>query len=157
MVRRAPGEGGGEPAAGYIRKYIPTAAPHGPYYVPEKYRETVAARLEAALPKLPKLTPPQREQLTRYLGMIENLDDNIGRLEAFMSAENLRENTVLIFMADNGTTFGDMYFPCGMRGKKSRCGRVDIACRASSAGPAEDWARRTTCHSSRRCRMCWPK
>jgi arylsulfatase A-like enzyme len=98
--------------------YLATAAPHSPHYVPAKYREAAAARLEAVLPKLPQLAPAQREQLARYLGMIENLDDNIGRLEAFLTAENLHENTVLIFLTDNGTTFGDQYFPCGMRGKK---------------------------------------
>jgi arylsulfatase len=98
--------------------YLATAAPHSPHYVPAKYRESVAARLEAALPRLPKLALAQREQLARYLGMIENLDDNIGRLESFLAAEGLRENTVLVFLADNGTTFGDQYFPCGMRGRK---------------------------------------
>lgn len=98
--------------------YIATAAPHSPHYVPAKDREAAAARLEPALPRLPNLAPAQREQLARYLGMIENLDDNIGRLESFLASENLRENTVLLFMSDNGTTFGDQYFPCGMRGKK---------------------------------------
>lgn len=98
--------------------YLATAAPHSPHYVPANYRESVAARLEAALPRLPNIPPAQRDQLARYLGMIENLDDNIGRLEAFLSAEELTENTVLIFLTDNGTTFGDQYFPCGMRGRK---------------------------------------
>jgi arylsulfatase len=50
--------------------------------------------------------------------MIENLDDNVGRLESFLSDQKLRENTVLIFLTDNGSTFGDKYFPCGMKGKK---------------------------------------
>lgn len=98
--------------------YIATAAPHSPHYVPPKYREAATARLEAALPKLPELAPAQRGQLARYLGMIENLDENIARLERFLTAENLGNNTVFIFMSDNGTTFGDQYYPCGMRGRK---------------------------------------
>jgi arylsulfatase len=98
---------------------IATAAPHWPHYLPRTYRESVASRLQSLSSQLPDLTESQREQLTRYLGMIENLDDNLGRLEAFLSAEKLRDNTVLIFTCDNGTTFGDIYYPCGMKGRKT--------------------------------------
>jgi hypothetical protein len=98
--------------------YLATAAPHGPHYVPQKFRDAVTARLEAARPKLPKLAPATQRQLASYLAMIENLDENVGRLEDFLARENLREDTLLIFLSDNGTTFGDQYFPAGMRGKK---------------------------------------
>jgi arylsulfatase len=98
--------------------YLATAAPHGPHFVPQKYRDAVTARLEAALPKLPKLAPAAQRQLASYLAMIENLDENMGRLEEFLARENLRDDTLLIFLTDNGTTFGDQYFPAGMRGKK---------------------------------------
>jgi arylsulfatase A-like enzyme len=99
--------------------YLPTAAPHSPHYVPEKYRLAVQPRLQAALPKLPPQTAEQQEQLLRYLAMIENLDENMGRLDAFLSHEQLRENTLLIYLSDNGTTLGDTYYNAGMRGKKT--------------------------------------
>ncbi|MCU0917263.1 MAG: arylsulfatase [Planctomycetes bacterium] len=98
--------------------YLATAAPHGPHFVPQKYRDAVTARLEAALPKLPPLAPGARRQLASYLAMIENLDENMGRLEDFLAREDLRDDTLLVFLTDNGTTFGDQYFPAGMRGKK---------------------------------------
>jgi arylsulfatase len=98
--------------------YIATAAPHSPLYVPAKNRESAAVRLAAVRAQLPALTDAQAERIARYLAMIENLDDNVGRLESFLAAENLRRDTVLVFLTDNGTTFGDIYFPAGMRGKK---------------------------------------
>ena len=32
--------------------------------------------------------------------------------------EGLQDNTIVIFLTDNGTTFGDVIFNAGMRGKK---------------------------------------
>ncbi len=99
--------------------YIATAAPHQPHYVPLQYREEVQARLdkssEVKLPQDPKI----RRELISYLAMIENVDMNIGRLETFLKEQGLFENTLFIFLTDNGTTFGDVYYPCGMRGRKA--------------------------------------
>ena len=50
--------------------------------------------------------------------MIANLDENIGRLEAFLAETELRSNTILIFMTDNGTIAGEKVFNVKMRGKK---------------------------------------
>ena len=98
--------------------YIATAAPHTPLYVPAKYREGVQTRLAAALAKLPPLTAKQQSDLTRFLAMIENLDENIGRLDTFLTTHKLRENTLLVFLTDNGSTMGEFYFNAGMRGRK---------------------------------------
>jgi len=96
--------------------YLPTAAPHWPHFVPARYRE---AMLEAlAKMDLPKLAGPAREQLARYLGMIANIDENLGRLEEFLKETGLRENTLLVFLTDNGSTFGPRYFNAGMKGGK---------------------------------------
>jgi arylsulfatase len=51
--------------------------------------------------------------------MIANIDENMGRLEAFLKDSGLRENTILIFMTDNGTATGSTVFDAGMRGKKT--------------------------------------
>ncbi len=98
--------------------YLATAAPHGPHYAPERYREPVRTALDAAAARLPDLPAKGREELVRYLSMIANLDENIGRLDAFLSTTALRENTVLVFLTDNGSTFGPRYFNAGMRGGK---------------------------------------
>lgn len=38
--------------------------------------------------------------------MIQNFDENLGRLQKRLDQDNLRENTLLIFMSDNGTAQG---------------------------------------------------
>jgi len=54
--------------------YLPTAAPHGPHFVPANYREAMEKLVAKA--NLPSLGPAAREQLTRYLAMVVNIDDN---------------------------------------------------------------------------------
>ena len=97
--------------------YLPTNTPHQPHYAPA---EDLAA-IEAAFQTnpLPNITPELKEKLIPYLAMIRNIDTNIGRLEEFLRSNNLIENTILIFTVDNGTTFGHLYYPCGMRGWKT--------------------------------------
>ena len=95
--------------------YISTNAPHGPFNVHEKYS---APYLKQGIPK----------QRARFYGMIANIDKNIGRLRQWLADNNLAENTILIFMGDNGTAMGtgitaDGFptdgFNAGMRGKKT--------------------------------------
>ena len=70
--------------------------------------------------KLPGMTPRSKSNLVRYLAMIRNVDTNMGRLMAFLDEAGLAENTILLFMTDNGSTFGHAYFPAGMRGRKTQ-------------------------------------
>lgn len=69
--------------------YISTNAPHGPYFAPEKYRKRF---LDAGYDK---------KTSTRY-GMIENIDENFGLLMSKLREWNALENTLVIFMTDNG-------------------------------------------------------
>lgn len=83
--------------------YIPLNSAHAPLYVPQKYRE------------------PYRSQdgaVARFFGMIANIDENLGRLERMLKDSGLRDNTILIFMTDNGGTAGVKVFNAGMKGKK---------------------------------------
>jgi hypothetical protein len=50
--------------------------------------------------------------------MVANIDENMGRLDAFLREAGLWDNTILIFMTDNGGTVGVPIFNAGMRGKK---------------------------------------
>jgi len=71
--------------------YIATNAPHGPFIAPPNNRE----RFE----KLGfKKTP------AGFYGMIENIDENMGRLAAKLEEWGLYDNTIVIFMSDNGMT-----------------------------------------------------
>jgi arylsulfatase A-like enzyme len=92
--------------------YLTPNAPHGPYLVPDRYAVPYEA---AGLPKT----------LARFYGMIANIDENLGRLRARLAELGLAENTLLIFLTDNGTTAGWIdqqagfkYFNAGMRGWK---------------------------------------
>ena len=54
--------------------------------------------------------------------MITNVDDNIGILTKKLEALGIADNTILIFMTDNGSSMGDKkikVFNAGMRGKKN--------------------------------------
>ncbi len=87
--------------------YLTTNAPHGPYLVDEKYSKPYKA---AGIPS------PRAE----FYGMITCIDDNLARLREKLRELELDENTILIFMSDNGTAAGHIRggFNSGMRGTK---------------------------------------
>ena len=99
--------------------HLPTNAPHAPLWVPTEDREAVEAAFAEGEHALPELTPSQRENIIRFLAMIRNLDRYVGQLRDFLQAQNIERNTILIFMTDNGSTFGPLYFNAGMRGAKA--------------------------------------
>lgn len=82
--------------------YLPTNTPHTPNWVAERY---MAPYNKPGLPK-------------EFFGMIANLDENLGRLEAFLRDTGLRDNTVVFFMTDNGGTQGVRLYNAGMRDRK---------------------------------------
>jgi arylsulfatase len=51
--------------------------------------------------------------------MMANLDENLGRLEAFLKDNGLVENTIVIYLNDNGATAGAQVYNAGMRGQKT--------------------------------------
>jgi arylsulfatase len=85
--------------------YLPLTAVHAPHFVPDKYKEPLAGK---------KLTPNQ----VGFFGMVLNIDENMAKLDDFLRAEGLRDDTILIFMTDNGGTAGVPVFNAGMRGAK---------------------------------------
>jgi len=54
-----------------------------------------------------------------FFGMIANLDENLGKLLAMLDETGLAENTILIFMTDNGGTAGVKLYNAGMRDGKT--------------------------------------
>ena len=53
----------------------------------------------------------QREarKMELYASMVDNLDDHIGRLIQYLQDNGLYENTLIVFMADNGAAAEDFY------------------------------------------------
>lgn len=86
--------------------YLPTNAPHGPYHdVPELLRRRYQEKDVASL--IVGKRPPARkkteiDRLERIAAMITNIDDNVGRMLKKIDALGLQENTIVIYMVDNG-------------------------------------------------------
>jgi arylsulfatase A-like enzyme len=83
--------------------YLCTNAPHGPMHAPKKSAKPYAK---------------QGVNVANFLGMIANIDDNVGAMRAFLKKEGLAENTIFIFTTDNGTSSGANIHNNGMRGRK---------------------------------------
>lgn len=84
--------------------YLALNAPHGPFYCPDEYKEPYR-----------NLDP----DTAGFFGMLANLDENIATLETTLTELELRENTVVIYMTDNGGTGGINVFNAGLRGAKA--------------------------------------
>ena len=88
--------------------YISMNAPHSPYYCPEEYTKPYEG--------------DPRVSLAEFYGMITNIDDNMAKPMAMLDAEGLADNTILVFMTDNGTAGGlkdGRGYDGGMRGRKN--------------------------------------
>jgi len=93
--------------------YVATNAPHHPYLVADRYK--------APYERVAEIPEPA------FYGMIANIDENFGRLVRQLDHWGLSENTILIFMTDNGSSGGCRLDPegfvtagfnAGMRGMK---------------------------------------
>lgn len=51
----------------------------------------------------------ESRKMELYAAMVDNLDDHIGRLLGFLKAAGLYENTLIVFMSDNGAAAEDFY------------------------------------------------
>jgi arylsulfatase len=71
--------------------YIALNAPHAPLVAPEKYKKRF-------------LELGYDEGTAGRYGMIENIDDNFGRMMEKLAEWNVLDNTLVIFMTDNGAT-----------------------------------------------------
>ncbi|OQW97582.1 MAG: hypothetical protein BWK77_01415 [Verrucomicrobia bacterium A1] len=58
------------------------------------------------------------KEIEGFYGMIENIDDNIGRLRAALATQGIERETLFIFMTDNGSAAGSKIYNAGMRGAK---------------------------------------
>ncbi len=83
--------------------YLAYNAPHSPFQVPDRYFDRYKSQ-------------GLSDYLASVYGMIENMDDNIGRVLDRLDRLKLRDDTIVIFMTDNGPN-GER-FNAGMRGTK---------------------------------------
>lgn len=95
--------------------YLPFNAPHSPFQVPDSYFNKY---------KLKGLS----DKNASVYGMVENIDDNLERLMQTLDSLKILENTIVVFLTDNGPN-GHRYNG-GMRGIKGKVheGGVRVPC-----------------------------
>ena len=86
--------------------YLPFNCPHGPLQVPESYAAPYR-KMNLAFDQFPRVGHPlpgkaNQEETARVYGMVTNIDDNLGRLFAKLDELKLADNTLVIFLTDNG-------------------------------------------------------
>ncbi len=114
-------------AIGFIEKnsknaffcYLAFNAPHTPLQVPEKYYN-IYKDIDPSLgfEKLmqPQMTEKDKEDARKVYAMVSNIDENVGKVLKKLDDLHLAENTVVIFMTDNGPQ--QRRYVAGMRGLK---------------------------------------
>ena len=85
--------------------YIPSNAPHAPYIAKPEDKALYEGKGLAA-------------DTESFFGMIHNIDQNVGKLLARLDEWGIANDTLVIFMNDNGGTAGVKVFNAGMRGAK---------------------------------------
>lgn len=84
--------------------YLAYNAVHGPFQAKEEDLE-----------QCPKVDPKNRWMVS---GMTKSMDDNVGRLLAQLDRSDLTDNTLIVFLNDNGGTQGDTHNNRPLRGFK---------------------------------------
>ncbi|MEM9281583.1 MAG: sulfatase-like hydrolase/transferase [Verrucomicrobiota bacterium] len=97
--------------------YIPPNAPHGPYHdVPEELLEYYQS-----IDLSPILNGNESEKhvdtVARVFAMVENIDENMGKLDAYLKESGQFKNTLVMFFTDNGPN--TMRYVGPFRGMKS--------------------------------------
>ena len=106
----------------YIKPHWPyiVSAPYHDMYGPETHLDPVRSAAEREKPH-PVYGAFMEERvsrafcddgtrtrvLTAYMGLIKQIDDQMGRLMAFLDAQGLTEETMIIFTSDHGDYLGD--------------------------------------------------
>lgn len=85
--------------------HIATNAPHSPYNARPQDRRLYDDKVEDP-------------DVANFFGMIHNIDQNVGKLLSLLDEQGMADNTLVVFMNDNGGTAGVKVFNAGMRGAK---------------------------------------
>ena len=85
--------------------HLATNAPHSPYIA----RPEDKALYDGKVPD---------DDVANFFGMIHNIDENVAKLMAKLQEWGIAENTLVIFMNDNGGTAGVKVYNANMRGSK---------------------------------------
>ena len=109
--------------------YLSFNAPHTPLQVPNKYYQMYkdidpSKGIDPKLLPTAEMTEKSDEDARKVYAMVTNIDDNLNRLFQKVEALGIEDNTIIIFMTDNGPQ--QARYVAGMRGRKSSVHRGGI-------------------------------
>lgn len=101
--------------------YLAFNAPHTPLQVPGKYYQMYkdidpARGFENSNRPFVEMNEQNKEDARKVYAMVTNIDDNLGRLFKKLDELGIEDNTLVIFMTDNGPQ--QIRYIAGMRGRK---------------------------------------
>ncbi|EAR02640.1 arylsulfatase [Maribacter sp. HTCC2170] len=101
--------------------YLSFNAPHTPLQVPDKYYQQYkdidpSSGFEDDSRPFVEMTKKNKEDARKVYAMVSNIDDNIGKLMRKLDDLKIAENTLVVFMTDNGPQ--QVRYVAGMRGRK---------------------------------------
>lgn len=102
--------------------YLSFNAPHTPLQVPDKYYQMYkdidpSKGIDPKLLPTADMTEKSDEDARKVYAMVTNIDDNLNRLFQKVETLGIEDNTIIIFMTDNGPQ--QARYVAGMRGRKS--------------------------------------
>lgn len=105
--------------------YLSFNAPHTPLQVPQKYYNlyqnlslaTYKEKFGNSDVDVTQMTEKDLDDARKVYGMVTNIDDNIGILLKALKSKKIDDNTIIIFMSDNGPE--QRRYKLGYRGRKS--------------------------------------
>jgi arylsulfatase A-like enzyme len=104
------------PPGKYKTMYDPAKMPLPPNYMPEHPFDNGEMTVrDEQLEKWPRTHAAVRRHLAAYYGMISHLDEQVGRILQALADSGQLENTIIIFLGDNGLAIGSH----GLIGKQS--------------------------------------
>ncbi len=92
--------------------YLATNLPHRPWNIPSEYR----GKFDSSMDDDREVVPYNHTDMARFYGSIDKIDEQIGRVLDYLDQNDLSDNTIVIFLTDNGTVSRE--FNAGMRGRK---------------------------------------
>ena len=111
--------------------YLAYNAPHTPLQLPQSYYDMykdVDPAVDFSDDQKPEMSESDKEAARKVYGMVTNIDDNVNRLMVALEKNQLADNTLIIFMTDNGPQH--RRYLGGMRGKKGQVyqGGIKVPC-----------------------------
>ncbi len=102
--------------------YLSFNAPHTPLQVPDQYLERYrdidpSTGFEGNYPELEEMTERDKETARKVYAMVDNIDENLGRLLNRLDELGIADQTWIVFLTDNGPQ--QVRYNAGMRGRKS--------------------------------------